>query len=72
MPRTKLLVSALALALAGTSVAQAQSFSGVVVFGDSLSDAGNVAMVDGNPATPIGSSFTTNPDPVYAQIVADA
>ena len=72
MPRTKLIVSALALALAGTSVAQAQSFSDVVVFGDSLSDAGNVAAVDGNPATPLGSSFTTNPDQVYAQIVAQA
>ena len=72
MPRTKLLVSALAFALAGTSVVQAQSFSDVVVFGDSLSDAGNVAAVDGNPATLIGSSFTTNPDSVYAEIVAQA
>jgi outer membrane lipase/esterase len=72
MPRTKLLVSALTLALAGTSVAQAQSFSDVVVFGDSLSDAGNVAAVDGNPFTPAGASFTTNPDSVYAQIVAQA
>ena len=72
MPRTKLLVSALALALGGVSVAQAQTFSGVVTFGDSLSDAGNVAAVDGNPATLIGSSFTTNPDSVYAEIVAQA
>ena len=72
MPRTKLLVSALALALAGSSVAQAQSFSDVVVFGDSLSDAGNVGFVDGNPATLPGSSFTTNPDSVYAEIVAQA
>ena len=72
MPRTKLLVSALTLALAGTSVAQAQSFSDVVVFGDSLSDAGNVAAADNNPFTILGSSFTTNPDQVYAQIVAQA
>jgi outer membrane lipase/esterase len=72
MPRTKLLVSALALALGGASVAQAQSFSGVITFGDSLSDSGNVALVDGNPFTPPGSSFTTNPDSVYAEIVAEA
>ena len=72
MPRTKLLVSALALALGGATAAQAQTFSGVITFGDSLSDAGNVALVDGNPLTPAGASFTTNPDPVYAQIVAAA
>ncbi len=36
MPRTKLLVSALALALGGVSVAQAQSFSGVITFGYSF------------------------------------
>jgi outer membrane lipase/esterase len=72
MPRTKLLVSALSLALCGVTSAQAQSFSGVVSFGDSLTDAGNVALVDGNPFTPPGSSFTTNNDPVYAQIVANA
>jgi outer membrane lipase/esterase len=69
MPRTKLLVSALALALAGASTAQAQSFSDVVVFGDSLSDSGNVAQLQHLPA---GNSFTTNPDPVYAEIVAQA
>jgi outer membrane lipase/esterase len=72
MPRTKILASALALALGGTSAAHAQSFSGVIVFGDSLSDAGNIAAVDGSPATPLGNSFTTNPDPVYAEIVAAA
>ena len=72
MPRTKLLVSALALALAGVSTAQAQTFSTVVSFGDSLTDAGNVALVDGNPFTPPGSSFTTNPDSVYAELVAQS
>ena len=69
MPRTKLLASALALALGGASVAQAQSFSSVVVFGDSLSDSGNIALLQHLPA---GNSFTTNPDPVYAEIVAAA
>ncbi len=69
MPRTKLLVSALALALGGTSAAQAQSFSNVVIFGDSLSDSGNIAQIQHLPP---GNSFTTNPDPVYAEIVAAA
>ena len=67
MPRTKILASALALALGGTSAVQAQSFSDVIVFGDSLSDAGNIAVVQHLPP---GNSFTTNPDPVYAEIVA--
>jgi len=72
MLRTRTIVSAIALALASISTAQAQEFSDVINFGDSLTDAGNVALVDGNPFTPPGSSFTTNPDPVYAQIVANA
>ena len=49
--------------------ASAQSFSDVVVFGDSLSDSGNAAQANGLPA---GNSFTTNPDPVWAEIVAGA
>ena len=49
--------------------ASAQSFSDVVVFGDSLSDSGNAAQANGLPA---GNSFTTNPDPVWAEIVAEA
>lgn len=61
---------ALALAITASSAAQAQQFSKVVSFGDSLSDAGNIAMVDGNAATPIGSSFLTNQDPVFAQILS--
>ena len=69
MPRTKLLVSALALALAGSTAVQAQSFTGVVTFGDSLSDAGNVAAL---LHLPPGNSFTTNPDPVYSELVAAA
>ena len=69
MPRTKLLVSALAFALAGASVAQAQTFSGVISFGDSLSDAGQYAAIP--PPNGFGAgSFTTNPDNVWAQTVA--
>jgi outer membrane lipase/esterase len=71
MPCIKLLASALALALgAATTTTQAQSFSGVVTIGDSLSDSGNIAGAFGS--VPDGNSFTTNPDPVYAEIVAAA
>ena len=56
----------LILVLGLVSDAQAQSFGDVVVFGDSLSDSGNVAQALGLPA---GSSFTTNLDPVWAEIV---
>ncbi len=69
MPRIHKLATALALAFAGIGAAQAQQFSGVVTFGDSLSDAGNIAALSGLPP---GNSFTTNPDPVAAQIIATA
>ena len=66
MPHTKLLVSALALAFAGVTSAQAQTFSNVITFGDSLSDAGQyTGLVPGAQG-----SFTTNPDPVAAQLIA--
>ncbi len=58
---------ALALAIAASSSAQAQVFSEVVSFGDSLSDAGNVGTLSGLPPD---SSFTTNTDPVYAQLLS--
>ncbi len=59
----------LVLGLAGS--AWAQSFSNVVVFGDSLDDSGNAAAGPGLPLPP-GTGFTTNPDPVRAEIVAEA
>ena len=68
MPRISLIASAVALALVA-STAQAQQFSNVISFGDSLSDAGNVAALNGLPA---GFSFTTNPDPVSVQLIAAA
>src|SRR4249920_2900137 len=68
MPRIRHLSSAVALAFAFSGAAQAQSFDNYFVFGDSLSDAGNVGDLLGLPA---GSSFTTNPNPVYAQIIGD-
>ena len=61
------LVLILSLGFAGN--ASAQSFSNVVVFGDSLSDSGNAAQALGLPP---GTSFTTNPDPVWAEIIAGA
>lgn len=54
-------------AVAISGAASSQQFSFVYVFGDSLSDAGNFAPRQGLPA---GTSFTTNPDPVWAEIVA--
>ena len=51
-----------------TGNAWGQNFSNVVVFGDSLSDSGNVGQAQGLPA---GTSFTTNPDQVWSEIVAD-
>ena len=62
------IVLVIALGFAGS--ARAQSFSDVVVFGDSLSDSGNAAAASGLPLPP-GTSFTTNPDPVWAEIVAE-
>ena len=48
---------------------RAQEYGSVVVFGDSLSDSGNVAGI--LPGVPAGNGFTTNPDPVWAEIVAE-
>ncbi len=55
---------------------RAQTFNSVVIFGDSLSDSGNIAQSYASIAQslglniPDGTSFTTNPDPVWAEIVA--
>lgn len=67
MPRISHLAIACALAL-GAQAAQAQHFSGVISFGDSLTDAGNVSLI--NPGAIDGNSFTTNDDLVAAQIIA--
>ncbi len=61
---------AITLSLVAIMPVQAQQFSNVISFGDSLSDAGNVAAV--TPGLPPGNSFTTNPDPVAAQLIATA
>lgn len=67
---------AAAILLGLVSGAQAQTFNSVVTFGDSLSDSGNIADFYTPVArslglrVPPGTSFTTNPDPVWAEIVA--
>ena len=53
--------------VACASSVRAQDYDSVVVFGDSLSDSGNIAALLGLPP---GTVFTTNPDPVWAEIVA--
>ena len=65
--RLSQLSMALAVAITASSAAQAQQFSRVISFGDSLTDAGNVGTLNGLPPS---SSFTTNPDPVYSQILS--
>src|SRR4249919_1181495 len=72
MPRTKQLVSALALALAGMGSAQAQEFSALISFGDSLSDAGQYAALPPPYYFGAQGSFTTNPDDVWTQVLASS
>jgi outer membrane lipase/esterase len=60
---------------ATTSQAQTSPFSGVFVFGDSLSDAGYyrpVLAAAGLPAPIVAQlgRFTTNPDPVWSELVS--
>jgi outer membrane lipase/esterase len=70
MPHTRYLVGAIALALctAASGVA-ASDFSKVVVFGDSLSDSGNLSLAL-NPAVQPPLKFTTNPGTVTIQSLA--
>ena len=55
---------------APSATATNNAFSSVVVFGDSLSDPGNLA--DTLPMLREGTKFTTNPDPVWADILMEA
>ncbi len=69
-------VFAIAILFGLATGVRAQTFNSVVVFGDSLSDSGNIAQFYTPIARsygfeiPAGTSFTTNPDPVWAEIVA--
>jgi outer membrane lipase/esterase len=67
MPRIRILAGALALAISGS--AAAAQFDNVVVFGDSLSDNGNLSIAEQLPFAP--SRFTTNPGLVAMEHVSD-
>jgi outer membrane lipase/esterase len=71
MPRIRLIAGAITAALIFSSSAMAASsqFSNVIVFGDSLSDAGNISLAT-NPAIQPPLEFTTNPGAVTVQNVA--
>ncbi|MDR3444264.1 MULTISPECIES: autotransporter domain-containing protein [unclassified Dyella] len=71
MPRTRTIAGAIAAALLISSPAFAakSQFDSVVVFGDSLSDAGNISLAT-NPAIQPPLEFTTNPGAVTVQNVA--
>ena len=60
--------------LVGAPAAHAIKFTGVFIFGDSLSDAGSyrpgVSAVIGATAAASGSRFTTNPGPVWSELIA--
>ncbi|MFC4763413.1 autotransporter outer membrane beta-barrel domain-containing protein [Dyella koreensis] len=69
MPRTRHIAGAIAAALLFSTAASATDFSKVVVIGDSLSDAGNIAKLSGSP---VPLRFTTNPGTTTAENVASA
>lgn len=69
MPRTRYLAGAITAALLFSSAASAGQFDKVVVFGDSLSDAGNISLATAPQIQP-PLRFTTNPGITSAEIVA--
>ena len=73
MPRIRLLAGAVAASLLFGSQAFAADtrFNNVVVFGDSLSDAGNVSLIL-DPTIQTTQRFTTNPGSTAAENVAKA
>ena len=81
MKPARRVLSALALSVAAAfsaphAAAQDAMFSDVYVFGDSLSDSGYyrpVLLASGLPASVVNvlGRFTTNPGPIWAEIIAD-
>lgn len=69
MPRTRLIAGAIAGALLFSTTAAATDFSQVVVFGDSLSDGGNISLATAPTIQP-PLRFTTNPGMTAAELVA--
>jgi outer membrane lipase/esterase len=70
MPRTRLLAGAILATLLVSSTAAATDFSKVVVFGDSLSDNGNLSLALA-PGQQPPFRFTTNPGTVTIENVAN-
>jgi len=70
MPRTRLLAGAILATLLVSSTAAATDFSKVVVFGDSLSDSGNLSLAAA-PGVQPPFRFTTNPGTVTIENVAN-
>lgn len=72
----RLSTATLALSAALASTAAHAQFSQMVVFGDSLSDTGRLKGMVNDISTDLGAhlqpSFSTNPDPVWAQILANS
>jgi outer membrane lipase/esterase len=73
MPRTRLLTGAIVAALLFSASASAAThqFSKVIVFGDSLSDNGNISLATA-PSIQPPLRFTTNPGTTTAENVAKA
>lgn len=69
MPRTRYLAGAITAALLFSASAGATQFSKVVVFGDSLSDNGNISLATA-PGIQPPLRFTTNPGTTTAENVA--
>lgn len=69
MLRTRHLAGAIVTALLFSSAAAATDFSNVIVFGDSLSDGGNISLASA-PAIQPPLRFTTNPGTTAAENVA--
>ncbi|MFC5441215.1 autotransporter domain-containing protein [Rhodanobacter ginsenosidimutans] len=67
MPRSRYLAGAISAALLFSASASAAQFSNVVVFGDSLSDSGNLSMF---AQSPVPMRFTTNPGTTTIENVA--
>lgn len=70
MPRTRLLAGAIVASLLASQAARATDFSQVVVFGDSLSDGGNISLATAPQIQP-PLRFTTNPGKTAAELVAE-
>ena len=74
MFRIRLVASAVTAAIAATSALplQAAEYSNAIFFGDSLSDAGTYRSQPPLAGIyPIAGKFTTNPGPVWSEVVAD-